>query len=92
MIIVKEVSQKWFKKKKFREAYEALRPEYELACAIIEARQKAKLSQADLARRMGTTQPMIARMEGGRQPPSTATLLKFAKATGTHLQIRFVEA
>ncbi|MFA4994013.1 MAG: helix-turn-helix transcriptional regulator [Bdellovibrionales bacterium] len=83
---------KWMKDKKFREAYDALEPEYALAGALIEARTKAKLSQKDLAHRMKTTQPMIARMESGRQPPSTATLLKIAKATGTRLQIRFVAA
>jgi transcriptional regulator with XRE-family HTH domain len=80
------------KDKKYRDAYNALGPEYALAAAIIEARMKAKLSQRQLARKMRTTQPMIARMEKGRQPPSTATLLKFAKATGTRLQIRFVDA
>jgi len=90
-IPVSEVAKKWFKSRKFREAYDALEPEYALAAALIEARMKAKLSQKQLARRMKTTQPMIARMEKGRQPPSTATLLKFAKATGTRLQIRFVE-
>jgi ribosome-binding protein aMBF1 (putative translation factor) len=88
----KEVSKKWFKSKKFREAYDALEPEYAIASALIEARMKSKLSQKELAHRMKTTQPMIARMESGRQPPSTATLLKIAKATGTRLQIRFVEA
>lgn len=80
------------KNPEFREAYDALEPEYALAGALIEARQKAKLSQGELAKRMHTTQPMVARMESGRQPPSTATLLKVAKATGTRLQIRFVEA
>ncbi len=92
MRTVREVSKKWFKSKKFREAYDALEPEYALAGALIEARMKAKLSQKELAHKMKTTQPMIARMESGRQPPSTATLLKIAKATGTRLQIRFVEA
>jgi len=88
---VAESAKKWMKRKAFREAYDALEPQYALASALIEARQKAKLSQQELARRMNTTQPMIARMEKGRQPPSTATLLKFAKATGTRLEIRFVE-
>ncbi len=84
--------KKWMKAPAFREAYDALEPEYALASALIEARQKAGLSQQELARRMKTTQPAIARMERARQPPSTATLLKVAKATGTRLQIRFVEA
>ncbi len=89
---VREVSKKWVKSKQFRDAYDALEPEYAVASALIEARVKSKLSQKELAHRMKTTQPMIARMESGRQAPSTATLLKLAKATGTRLQIRFVEA
>ena len=88
---VSENVKKWMKDSKFREAYDALEPEYALAAAIIEARQKANLSQKELAKRMKTTQPMIARMEGGRQPPSTKTLLSFAKATGMRLEIRFVQ-
>lgn len=87
-----ELASEWMKNPKFREAYDALEPEYALAGALIEARMKANLSQGKLAKRMRTTQPMIARMESGRQKPSTATLLKFAKATGTRLQIRFVES
>jgi ribosome-binding protein aMBF1 (putative translation factor) len=87
--------KKWTKAPAFREAYDALEPEYALASALIEARQKAGLSQQELARRMKTTQPAIARMERARmerarQQPSTATLLKVAKATGTRLQIHFV--
>ena len=92
MIRADDLIKKWMKDPKFRAAYDALEPEYALAGALIEARSKAKLSQKELARRMKTTQPVIARMESGRQPPSTATLLKVAKATGTRLQIRFVDA
>ncbi|MEJ0063121.1 MAG: helix-turn-helix transcriptional regulator [Alphaproteobacteria bacterium] len=83
--------QKWMKGTKFKKAYDALESEYALAGALIEARAKSGLSQAQLAKRMKTTQPAIARMEGGRQLPSAATLLKFAKATGTKLKIQFVE-
>ncbi len=86
----KEVSKKWFKDKAFREAYDALEDEFALAGALIEARAKAGLSQYEVAERMDTTQPFIARMEGGRQLPSYATLLKFAEATGTKLHISFV--
>jgi ribosome-binding protein aMBF1 (putative translation factor) len=87
-----EVSKKWFKSKKFRDAYNALEDEYALAGALIEARIKAGISQKELARRMKTTQPAIARMESGRQLPSSATLLRLAEATGTKLRISFVDA
>src|SRR5438552_916095 len=55
----------------------------------IAARIRAGLSQAELARRMKTTQSTIARLESGRGKPSTRTLDRFAKATGHKLRISF---
>ena len=66
-----------------------LGPEYEVACALIKARTRAGLTQAELATRMKTTQSAIARLESGRTPPSTRTLEKVARATGTRLRIQF---
>ena len=45
-----------------------------MACALIKARTRAGLTQAELATRMKTTQSAIARLESGRTPPSTRTL------------------
>ena len=86
-----EVRKEWFKSPSFRKAYDALEEEFALARALIEARIKAGMSQQEVAKRMQTTQPFIARMESGKQMPSSATLLKFAKATGLKLRISFVE-
>jgi len=80
---------KWRDDPEYRAAYDALESEYELARAVIEARTRAGLSQADLARRMATTQSVIARLESGRTRPSTRTLAKLACATGTRLRIAF---
>jgi transcriptional regulator with XRE-family HTH domain len=38
---------------------------------------------------MGTTQSVIARLEGGKSRPSTTTLERLARATGTRLRIAF---
>ena len=54
-----------------------------------EARARAGLSQAQLAKRMKTTQSAIARLESGRAQPSTRTLQRFAAATGHRLKISF---
>ena len=54
-----------------------------LAAAL--ARAAAKLTQAELARRLGTTQSAVARLEGGRVSPPLATLRRYAEATGTRL-------
>jgi transcriptional regulator with XRE-family HTH domain len=74
---------------KYRREYQALEEEFSLAAALIEARAHAGLTQEEVARRMETTQAVIARLEGGGSMPSTRTLEKYAKATGTKLKISF---
>jgi len=81
--------KKWLKDREYRKAYEALDEEFALAAAIMKARNRAGLSQAELARRMKTTQSTVARLESGRGRPSTRTLDRFAKATGHRLKITF---
>lgn len=85
-----KVHKKWMEDPEYREAYEALGPEFELAKQLLAARARAGLSQAELAKRMGTTQSVIARIEGGRQKPSTRTLERYAEATGSRVQISIV--
>ena len=58
--------------------------------ALVRARMAAKLTQAEVARRLGTTQSAIARLEGGRVSPSVATLRRYAEATGTRLMVGLV--
>jgi ribosome-binding protein aMBF1 (putative translation factor) len=88
-IPVREAAKEWLKDPAFRAEYEALEPEFALASALIEARSRAGMTQAQVAKAMGTTQAVIARLEGGRVKPSTRTLERFANATGTRLRIRF---
>ncbi|MBI4384538.1 MAG: helix-turn-helix transcriptional regulator [Nitrospinae bacterium] len=90
MTKVRDLHKKWMKDPGYRAEYEKLGPEYGLARAIIEARIKAGLTQNQLARKMKTTQSVIARLEGGDVNPSTRTLERLAKATGTRLKIDFV--
>ncbi len=89
MTQVRDLHEKWMQDPAYRDAYDPLAPEFELAHAMIEARTKAGLTQDQLAARMRTTQTVIARLEGGRVRPSTRTLHRFAKATGTRLKISF---
>jgi len=81
--------KKWMAETKYRKAYDALEEEFALAKAVIDARNRAGLTQVELASKMGTTQPVIARLEGGQVRPSMRTLERFAKATGSRLLIRF---
>ncbi|UGA43692.1 helix-turn-helix domain-containing protein [Bradyrhizobium quebecense] len=75
-----------------RAEYDALAPEFEIAAELLKARQRAGLSQSELAAKMGTSQSTIARLESGQTLPSTKTLLRFAKATGSKFQIRLLAA
>lgn len=73
-----------------REEYAKADAEYSVIEAMIRARTDAKLTQAEIAHRIGTTQSAIARLEGGRVSPSVATLRRYAEATGRQLRIGFV--
>jgi ribosome-binding protein aMBF1 (putative translation factor) len=73
----------------YREAYEALDEGFALIDSLIRARTSARLSQAEIASRMGTTESVISRLESGRAKPSTRTLERYAEATGHKLRISF---
>ena len=88
-IRVDDLHDNWMKDPKYRREYEALEEESSLVAALIEARTRAGLTQEQVARRMKTTQAVIARLEGGGSKPSTRTLERYAEATGSRLRITF---
>lgn len=87
---LKDIAREWHKDAAYRRAHDKLAPEFELAKTLIDARLRADLSQAEIAEKMGTTQPAIARLESGRQVPSTKTLRRYADATGSRLRIELI--
>jgi transcriptional regulator with XRE-family HTH domain len=89
MARVSDLHKKWLKEPKYRKAYEALEEEFVLASAVIDARNRAGLTQKELAKKMGTTQPVVARLESGRVRPTMRTLERLAEATGSRLLISF---
>jgi predicted transcriptional regulator len=58
---------------------------FEIAARIREAREHLGLTQADLAARIGSTQPAIARLEAGGVTPNLDTLRRIAEALGLEL-------
>jgi ribosome-binding protein aMBF1 (putative translation factor) len=68
------------------------REEGALLDALLKARQQSGLSQAQIAARMGTHAPAIARLERalatGKHSPSIATVRKYVKACGKRLVLR----
>ncbi len=81
------------KSPEFRKAYEELEDEYELARQIIRFRIERDLTQAQLARLVGTSQPAIARLESGNHRNLTlAFLFRIAKALDLRAELRLVPA
>src|SRR5437870_3805638 len=68
--------------------------EFALLDELLKARRQAGLTQAQVAARMGTKTPAVARLEAGggsqRHSPSVATLRKYARAVGCRLEIRLL--
>ncbi len=89
MMKFSDLHKKLMKDPAYRKEYDALEEEFALIAAVAKARMRSGLSQAQLAKRMKTTQSAIARLESGRGRPSTRTLIRFAKATGHKLKISF---
>ena len=86
---VADLHEEWSRDPDYHEAYGRLGPEFDLSRSLIEARTRARLTQAELAERMKTTQSVVARLESGRARPSARTLERVARATGTRLRISF---
>jgi ribosome-binding protein aMBF1 (putative translation factor) len=70
-----------------RKQYHDLEPEYQLIRSVIDKRLKQKLSQQDLAQKIGTGQSAISRLESGESNPSMKFLQKVAAALGARLSI-----
>ncbi|MDH6277595.1 DNA-binding XRE family transcriptional regulator [Aurantimicrobium minutum] len=58
-----------------------------IAEMIYVLRQRAGLSQAQLAQRVGTSQTVISSLESGSRMPQLTTLMKIAEALGTSFEI-----
>ena len=86
----KDFLAKQMKSKEFADEYNALEVEFEVAKEIIRLRIKAKLTQAQLAKLAGTSQPAIARLESGAYRNMTLSFLrKIGDALGVYPALKF---
>lgn len=83
-----DLRKKWMKDLEFKKAYDDLEPEFAIVRAMIKMRIKNKMSQKDLARKLGTKQPAIARFESGAYNPTLSFLKKLSTALGGKLEIK----
>ncbi len=77
------------KNPKFKKMFDEYGRQLELSYQILQLRKQKKMSQAVLAKRIGTTQSNVARIEGGNQNFTVNLLEKVAGALGASLEINF---
>jgi ribosome-binding protein aMBF1 (putative translation factor) len=70
-----------------RAGYREARESFALAERVRQARERLGVTQAELAARIGSTQPAIARLEAGGVSPSLVTLRRIAAALGLELVV-----
>lgn len=73
-----------------RDDYEDSQPAYLLAREMLGARAELGISQAELARRMDTSQSVVSRLENMDTSPTLRTVMAVAKALGRRVELRFV--
>lgn len=84
-----ELLAKELKNPKFKKLFDEYGRQLEISYKILQLRKARKLSQLALARKIGTTQGNIARLESGQQNFTVTFLSKVADALGTSLEVKF---
>lgn len=84
--------KKWLdaelKDPEFRQHYDQAAIKWQVALEIVAARQKAHLTQGELADQIGDRQQNVSRIESGEQNVTVVTLEKIAKAVGGRLIVK----
>ena len=88
MIPYKKIIEEDMKDPEFVKEFEALREEFDLVEELIKARKAVKMTQKQVAERMGTSQSQITRLESGKG--TISSLRRYAKATGRKVKITLV--
>ena len=95
MMTHKELKEKMLSNPEVKAEYDSLEKEFSLFEELLKARTIAGLTQAEVAERMGTKTPAIARLESGggnkKHSPSLSTLQKYAQAVNCHVEIKLVQ-
>lgn len=84
-----DYEKKLMKRKGFKRLVETNESKYQLVRSLIKARLKKKLSQKELATKIGTKQPVISRLENMQSYPTLSLLERISHALDTKLHICF---
>jgi len=90
MLTHEQLKEKMLRNPEVRKQYENPDPEFKVLDVFLKARKDAKMTQEDVAKKMHTSRPAIARIESvsRKHSPSLNTLFKYAKAVGCELEIK----
>ena len=86
-ISFEEMKSDMLKNEEFKIEYEKLKPRYEAIEQIIRARKEQNITQAELAKRVGTQKSNISRLESGNYNPSLDFLAKIAESLGKKISV-----
>lgn len=89
-ITLNQLMEEAFKNPKVKKAYDYLGPEFDLIEQILQKRIEKRITQKQLAKRLGTNQSAVSRLESGTYNPSLKFMKKLAKALNSKLEIRLV--
>ncbi len=89
-ISFEEMKEDMLKDEEFKIEYEKLKPRYEAIEQIIRARKEQNITQAELAKRVGTQKSNISRLESGNYNPSLDFLSKVAESLGKSLSVQLM--
>lgn len=87
----KKVKAKWLKDPAVKKEYQDLKAEFQMAEELMKARVKSKMTQAELAEKIGTKSSAISRLESPYYGKASISMIKkVAQALGCDLQIKLV--
>lgn len=87
MITLDHAISKWAQDPEFVDGYERGYQAFKLGAMLLSARQQAGLTQAEVARRLGTHKSAISRMENHAEDIRLSTLQRYAEAVGCFLKL-----
>ena len=73
---------------KIKEAYDSFELDFSIIRQILDKRLKRGISQKDLAKKIGTGQSAISRLESGNYNPTLSFLKKISEALGSKLEVK----
>ncbi|MBN2094214.1 MAG: helix-turn-helix transcriptional regulator [Candidatus Zambryskibacteria bacterium] len=88
MMPFSKIRAKWMKDPEYRKLHKASAFEFEILKAIIKARAKKKMSQRELAEKIGVKQSALARFESGRSNPTLGFLKKVVSGLGLTVTVK----